>query len=648
MLQSGLTPRKMAKSNTNKNNRKDIFQRARHLAVQRDPWSEYRLKGFAIPAHYYFNFMESNDMPSALDPGRRVTYSGYLEELFASDAFNSDSTFRFEALRALRDDMEERGQVPDELVARLAGRISEVYIDLPSDHRVRFRSSSNVEDAIEFNGAGLYDSTSVCALDDLDDDSSGPSHCDATRTRERGIVRGLRRVWSSLWNFRAYEERAFYGIDQSKAAMGILSNKAFVQERANGVAFTGNPGNPLDRRYVVTVQPGEASVVSPDPGVLPEKDVLEMADGDVVHIIRAVPSSLVPDGEFVLSDEELRELGRLMWHIDHNFPIETGNHPRADVLLDLEFKIESSGELAVKQVRPFLLTNPAPPALTFDLQIPDGTVACGAFGQGRRPRREYELKSTLHFAPGGHVLRASVDTSTATIIRELVIGPGRDLAAPDGPGLFRLEKVPAGAGTVNYHFSYEQAFVLPGGERVDLTISEISFEARDGVPVEPALVLDSGALTDRISMTTSFRRDGGIVDIFYTSCGHETLPRWEIHAELADGNSLFFEERYRPELTRDFGPASVVRAELVLGAQRHVVRDYWNLIYSATRHNLHAVYWAVLDPPVTVPGIDKPVRAVELAAPIPTDNIFDAKANYLGAARRSSAGPTRTTPSVPA
>ena len=55
--------------------------------------------------------------------------------------------------------------------------------------------------------------------------------------------------------------------------MGVLVNRTFIDEAANGVAFTGNPTNPLDRRYIVTVQKGEESVVSPEPGVRAEKNL---------------------------------------------------------------------------------------------------------------------------------------------------------------------------------------------------------------------------------------------------------------------------------------------------------------------------------------------------------------------------------------
>lgn len=59
--------------------------------------------------------------------------------------------------------------------------------------------------------------------------------------------------------------------------MAVLVSRAFLDEEANGVAFTGNLNNPLDGRFVVTVQKGESSVVSPEPGEIAERNLLSVA-----------------------------------------------------------------------------------------------------------------------------------------------------------------------------------------------------------------------------------------------------------------------------------------------------------------------------------------------------------------------------------
>lgn len=599
---------------------------ARLQPILEGEWSQYQERGFAIPVHYYLDFLRSNRLLSALDLSREVSYEEYLEELFADAEFQTNPRFRFDALEYLREHMTNEGRVDAGLVQQLAARIVAVFGT--STSRVRFRSSSNVEDAIEFNGAGLYDSTSVCAEDDLDVGEGGPSHCDPSRAGERGVARGLRKVWASLWNFRAYEERAFYGIPQEMVAMGILVSRAFPDERSGGVALTGSPTNPLDRRYVVTAQMGEESVVTPEPGVLPEKDILEVEDGQVVRITRAVASSLVPRGSFVLSDDELREFGSLLWRMDQQFPVDPGEHPREDLLLDVEFKIEPNGDLAVKQIRPFLLRKSGPPAPTFELVVPAEAVACGMFSIGRDPQTEYDVKSTLRLIAGTILLPAGAGTFSADLVEEVVLGQDRQVAIPEGQGVFSVETLRGVPGELIYRFDFEQTFVLPAGERFQVKLSQLDYRSRDGEPVEISQVLDDELLTDGVFLRAE--GDGSFLDVLYSSCTHETLPLWEVRAEFADGVTVLLEERYRPVLEEDFGPASVTRGDIKrsLGADREA-DDYWDLVYSAIKHNEHVVYWVVLDPPVRPLGLGQPAYFVELIAPIPTDNL-GAQANYLG------------------
>jgi hypothetical protein len=115
------------------------------------------------------------------------------------------------------------------LLAALATQVEVTFG--ASDVMVRFRSSSNAEDALKFNGAGLYDSESVCAADDVDADTLGPSLCDPDQPKERGLCRGLTRVWASLWNVKAFEERAWYGIDQHAVVMGVLADTGRARQR---------------------------------------------------------------------------------------------------------------------------------------------------------------------------------------------------------------------------------------------------------------------------------------------------------------------------------------------------------------------------------------------------------------------------------
>jgi phosphoenolpyruvate synthase/pyruvate phosphate dikinase len=238
------------------------------------------------------------------------------------------------------------------LVAAIDGQLRATFG--ADDVMVRFRSSSNAEDALDFNGAGLYDSTSVCLADEADADTVGPSRCDPDQVNERDVCRGLTRVWSSLWNMKAFEERSWHGIDQRAVVMGILVDTRTKGELANVVAFTGNPLLRGDKRYLVNAQLGELDVVAAVAGVWPEKDLLTVDAGDVVEIERARGSTELPEGEWVLDDMRLGELGRRLAEIADVFPVDAEVSSTDRVLLDTEWKVRGDGGLVVKQVRPFL------------------------------------------------------------------------------------------------------------------------------------------------------------------------------------------------------------------------------------------------------------------------------------------------------
>ena len=323
--------------------------------------AEYQVPGFAIPFRYYHEFMTAPYnivVDGRTQPAVIRTFDEYLASLLEDPQFQTDGQYRCQRLASFREYVEDHGTVDPALVDALKGRIEEVFGSPLT--MVRFRSSSNAEDSVQFNGAGLYSSTSVCVEDSLDGDNEGPSECDPNQNNERTIERGLKRVWASLWNFRAYEEREYYQIPQDQVAIGILVTPAFPNEAANGVAFTGDPIGGSEVGYVVNVQIGDHSVVLPDPGVLPELDILEMNSGSVANINRVRGSSLMPEGKWVLDATQLETLGAAMAIVDASMPLDLEGYAREDVLLDIEFKFTQAGQLIFKQVRPFLRSGAKP------------------------------------------------------------------------------------------------------------------------------------------------------------------------------------------------------------------------------------------------------------------------------------------------
>lgn len=317
------------------------------LYTHLDP--QYQVSGFGVPISRYFEFLSDNEWEVEVD-GELMTlsYADTVALWLEDEAFRTDTQLRRERLDALLEHMEDESTVDATLVADLESKVTEVFGD-PSV-MVRFRSSSNAEDGVDFNGAGLYESTRVCVQDA--EDREDPSACDPD-SKARSIARALRKVWASAWGFGAFEERQYFQIDQSRVAMGILVSSRFADEQADGVVFSGNPLDPTDPRVTVNVQFGEEDVVSSTPGVTAELNRLSISEGEVTTIERVSVSSLSEDEQTVLDDDQLRELGRVVAAVREQHPLPA-DAEASDVLWDMEFKIDAAGDLKFKQIRPFV------------------------------------------------------------------------------------------------------------------------------------------------------------------------------------------------------------------------------------------------------------------------------------------------------
>lgn len=217
--------------------------------------------------------------------------------------------------------------------------------------KVRFRSSTNVEDSEHFSGAGLYDSYSGCLLDDLDGDHSGPSHCDPKKSKERGVFRAIRRVFSSFYNDNAFLERLRHGIPEDEVGMAILVHHSFPDEieLANGVAVL--EADTYRTIIQLVTQEGAVSVANPEPGLIPEEVTVTVPqDSDDVFVRIGRYSNLLPLGQTVMTwKKDYEDLAALLVRAAAQFEQDTG---RAPAQLDFEYKkIAPAGELVVKQIR---------------------------------------------------------------------------------------------------------------------------------------------------------------------------------------------------------------------------------------------------------------------------------------------------------
>ena len=193
--------------------------------------------GFAVPMYYYHQFMTDNGLYDR------------IEALMAAPEW-ADPELRGETLEAFKDELRDK-PVRQEIIDAVVARAGELF---PGEN-IRFRSSTNTEDLGSFTGAGLYNSeTGVPGIANDANDS---------------VAWAMKKVWSQVWNTRAYEEREYFSIKHLDVGMALLVHANFPAEESQGVAITNNP---YDRTgtlpaFFVNAQIGSNDVVTPDPGV---------------------------------------------------------------------------------------------------------------------------------------------------------------------------------------------------------------------------------------------------------------------------------------------------------------------------------------------------------------------------------------------
>jgi hypothetical protein len=246
--------------------------------------------------------------------------------------------------------------------------------------KIRFRSSTNMEDAEQFTGAGLYDSFSGCLLDDLDGDTTGPCGCDSLEANERGVFRAIQKVYASFYNDNAFLERLRHQVNESQVGMALLVHHSYPDEEANGVATMEARITSSFSHYDadLVTQVGEISVTNPEGDALPELIQASQFSGAASLTVRN-RSSLVPLGAYVLTwDADYRALMNLLVTVTNGYKLLQPT--KTQFLLDFEYKKES-GLMEVKQVRPLPLVSTAGKVVPFLLNEPiEYCVFQGEFG----------------------------------------------------------------------------------------------------------------------------------------------------------------------------------------------------------------------------------------------------------------------------
>lgn len=277
--------------------------------------------GFVVPFHFYDAFMKHNELD------RRAA------AICNSVGIQQDAAARDAALADLRERI-KKGRMPQWMLEALSGLQS----SFPRGASLRCRSSTNNEDLPGFSGAGLYDSFT--------------HHPD-----EGHLSKSVKQVFASLWNFRAYEERAFFRVDHMASSMAVLVHVNFKDERSNGVAVSddvvyGTHTEGLERIYYVNALMGEDLVTNPSAGVVPEE--LLLSSRYQVDDVLVRSSSQLPDGDRVVDEHNLYQLRLALKRIHHTFRALYGVAEDESFAMEVEFKITLDGRLAIKQARPWV------------------------------------------------------------------------------------------------------------------------------------------------------------------------------------------------------------------------------------------------------------------------------------------------------
>jgi len=281
---------------------------------------------FAIPMYFYDQFMTANGFYEDIDA------------LLADEDFQVDPAYRSEQLTLLQLQMIAAPLDPDFQNALL----DKLNTEYPGT-RMRFRSSTNAEDLGAFTGAGLYTSQSGDPLDP-----------------KRPVDAAVKTVWASVWGPRAFEEREWYGIDHTQVGMSVLVHRSFPDEEANGVAITANifDTTGVEPGFYVNVQAGDESVVLPEPGVVTDQFIYYY-DSPGQPVVYLASSNLIEDGETVLTNAQINELGNALAAIrDYFYPVYGADGGFYG--MDTEFKFDqplddpdSEPVLFMKQARPY-------------------------------------------------------------------------------------------------------------------------------------------------------------------------------------------------------------------------------------------------------------------------------------------------------
>ncbi len=228
------------------------------------------------------------------------------------------------------------------------------------------------------------------------------------------------------------------------------------------------------------------------------------------------------------------------------------------------------------------------------LNIPEDTVVCGVFQEGRTLREEYELLSMIYFLPGLYEIPLITGSHPLNLIQRFEFGPERRIAEPMGQGSVQVE-ITDGI-QANARLKYEQDFDVDGTV-ISLLIDNLWITINDGQPEKEELIFNEPFLSLDLYMLAQMKVGFKTVFLKFASVGYDSLPLYRLSLSLEAGQSIQLYQRWLPPLAGS-GPANLVFAMGDIHEGTTIQTDYWSLVYAAEHHNWNERFWMLFDSPM--------------------------------------------------
>ncbi len=336
--------------------------------------------GFAITSAAFDLLLDTNALKPEID-----------RLIQTADHERPDEIFR---LSSRLQQLVVNAEVPTALADAVAAAYEELAESVGGRPSVAMRSSAIGEDSPEASFAGQYRTE--------------------LNVRPEHLVDAYRDVVASKYTPQAMQYLLQRGLrdDQVPMAVGCI---AMIDARSGGVAYTGNPFDPADRRVIINAAPGLPKAVvdgrfAADEFVVSREEPLEIVDRRiatkearlVLDPVEGVAREDLPESERrtpSLSDDEALRVADAALHLDRHYGLAQ----------DIEWALDRDGQVVVLQARPLqqveIVDDSAPRKGAGEPLVTGGI--CVSPGAAAGPVVRVELDSDAIRFPKGAVLVVS-------------------------------------------------------------------------------------------------------------------------------------------------------------------------------------------------------------------------------------------------